>query len=69
MPAEWTRLKKFNTPKDTEKSYKFFADDDDEGQVGQGRLRGAESLMRRLLEQRTGVEGEGAMILLAFLLL
>ena len=52
VPTEWTRLK-------TAKPRTGDGEDDDvEELVGEGKLRGAESLLRRLLQQRTGVNRE-----------
>jgi hypothetical protein len=51
VPTEWTRLKKVKPGGER-------AGDDEESQSGQGRLVGAESLVRSLLQKRTGVDGE-----------
>jgi len=51
-PTEWTRLKQ------PEPGAAGGFGDEDEELVGQGKLRGAESVVRRLLQQRTGVNGE-----------
>lgn len=52
VPTEWTRLKQ------PTRSLHPDADDDEEALLGEGRLRGAEGVFRRLIQKRTGVDSE-----------
>ena len=52
VPTEWTRIKQPQERPSDSNSWDYQED------AGQGRLQGAESLLRRLLEKRTGVDGE-----------
>ena len=52
VPTEWTRLKQ------PSRSLPHHGSDDDDAMLGEGKLIGAESLFRRLLQERTGVNSE-----------